>query len=93
MRLGPVLFFFYCLFFFPPVCCLLFPCYVFFCSDDAQSLAGFRRPRYFQAEPLLKNVLALREKVLGPDHVDAAESLVNLAVLNNRKVGGVVAAG
>ena len=39
-----------------------------------------------QAEPLLNKVLRLREKVLGPDHVDAAESLINLAVLNNRKV-------
>ncbi|CAM9508051.1 unnamed protein product [Ascophyllum nodosum] len=38
-----------------------------------------------QAEPLLNKVLKLREKVLGPDHVDAAESLINLAVLNNRK--------
>lgn len=39
-----------------------------------------------KAEPLLKRVLILREKVLGQDHVDAAESLVNLAVLNNKKV-------
>eukprot|EP00903_Cladosiphon_okamuranus_P015184 g14038.t1 len=38
-----------------------------------------------QAEPLLRRVLSLREKVLGEDHVDAAESLVNLAVLNNKK--------
>lgn len=42
-----------------------------------------------QAEPLLRKVLALREKVLGEDHADAAESLVNLAVLNNKKVRGV----
>lgn len=39
-----------------------------------------------QAEPLLNKVLRLREKVLGDDHVDVAESLINLAVLNNRKV-------
>lgn len=38
-----------------------------------------------QAEPLLKKVLALRERVLGPNHADVAESLVNLAVLHNKK--------
>ena len=46
-----------------------------------------------QAEPLLRKVLALREKVLGADHVDAAESLVNLAVLNNKKVRGNINIG
>ena len=33
------------------------------------------------AEPLIKRSLAIREKVLGPDHPDVARSLNNLAEL------------
>jgi tetratricopeptide (TPR) repeat protein len=38
--------------------------------------------RYEQAEPLLKRSLAIREKALGPDHRDVAESLNNVASLH-----------
>lgn len=34
----------------------------------------------------MKKVLSLRERMLGEDHEDVAESLVNLAVLTNKKV-------
>jgi CHAT domain-containing protein/Tfp pilus assembly protein PilF len=37
--------------------------------------------RYSEAEPLYKRALAIREKVLGPDHPDVATSLNNLAAL------------
>ena len=36
---------------------------------------------YARAEPLLQRALAIREKALGPDHPDVADSLDNLAVL------------
>lgn len=49
-------------------------------------IASNARVLWKQAEPLLKKVLSLRERVLGTDHVDVAESLVNLAVLNNKRV-------
>lgn len=52
----------------------------------AISVFRFDSLRVWQAEPLLKKVLALRERVLGPNHADVAESLVNLAVLHNKKV-------
>ena len=35
--------------------------------------------RYAEAEPLYKRSLAIREKALGPDHPDVAQSLNNLA--------------
>jgi tetratricopeptide (TPR) repeat protein len=34
--------------------------------------------RYAEAEPLFKRALAIREKVLGPDHLDVGQSLTNL---------------
>jgi tetratricopeptide (TPR) repeat protein len=37
--------------------------------------------QYKQAEPLLLWALAIRERVLGPDHPDTAQSLHNLAWL------------
>ena len=37
--------------------------------------------RYSEAEPLYKQSLAIREKVLGPNHPDVAASLNNLAEL------------
>ena len=37
--------------------------------------------QYEQAEPLYQRALAIRERVLGPDHPDTADSLNNLAVL------------
>ena len=36
---------------------------------------------YAKAEPLYKRALAIREKALGPDHPDTAQSLNNLALL------------
>jgi len=41
----------------------------FYCSQE----------QYTQAEPLLKRTLAIREKTLGPNHPDVAQSLENLA--------------
>ena len=43
------------------------------CTDD--------QGRYAEAEPLYKRALAIREKALGPDHPDVADSLNNLAGL------------
>jgi tetratricopeptide (TPR) repeat protein len=37
--------------------------------------------RYTQAKPLYERALAIREKILGPDHPDVAEGLNNLAAL------------
>src|SRR5262245_35911711 len=37
----------------------------------------------FQAEPLLRDALAIRERVLGPEHPDTAASLISLAALLN----------
>ena len=37
--------------------------------------------RYADAEPLHKRSLAIREKALGPDHPDVAQSLNNLAAV------------
>ena len=36
---------------------------------------------YQEAEPLLQRALDIREKALGPEHPDVADSLNNLAVL------------
>ena len=40
-----------------------------------------RRARFSEAEPPYQRALAIREKVLGPDHPDVAQSLNNLAAL------------
>ena len=40
-----------------------------------------KQARYDQAEPLLQRALAIRERHLGPDHPDTAQSLNSLAVL------------
>ena len=37
------------------------------------------------ADPLLKRALEMREKTLGPDHPDVAESLSNLRYLYTKK--------
>jgi tetratricopeptide (TPR) repeat protein len=63
------------------------------CFNDASVVAGWSelldriggyflgRAAYSQAEPLLREGLAVREKTLGPEHPDTATSLNNLAVL------------
>jgi tetratricopeptide (TPR) repeat protein len=40
------------------------------------------RGRYTEAEPLLERALAIRKRVLGPDHPDVARSLSSLAEVN-----------
>ncbi len=37
--------------------------------------------KYAEAEPLYKRSLAIREKALGPEHPDVAQSLENYAAL------------
>lgn len=37
------------------------------------------------AEPMLRKVLELREKVVGPNHPDVSDSLINLAALLNSR--------
>ena len=37
--------------------------------------------QYEEAEPLLKQALAIQEKINSPDHLNLAGSLINLAVL------------
>ena len=41
----------------------------------------YRQGQYSKAIPIAKEVLAIREKALGPEHPDVAESLNNLALL------------
>ena len=44
-------------------------------------LAYHGQHRYAEAEPIFKQSLSIREKALGPDHLDVAQSLNNLAWL------------
>jgi len=65
------------------------------CTDDASVFAAWpnlldraagyflQRAAYPQAEPLLRDTLAIREDALGPEHPDTATSLNNLATLLN----------
>jgi tetratricopeptide (TPR) repeat protein len=46
----------------------------------------FERGRYTDAEPLYQRALAIREKALGPEHLNVATSLNNLAVLYHTQV-------
>jgi CHAT domain-containing protein/Tfp pilus assembly protein PilF len=46
-----------------------------------QGLQFYQQGRYADAEPLFRRSLAIREKALGPDHPDVAQSLNNLARL------------
>ena len=48
---------------------------------NEQGVTLFHQGRYAEAEPLYKRSLAIREKTLGPDHPDVAQSLNNLALL------------
>ena len=53
-------------------------------ADLLDRLASYRHgalAAYTQARPLYERALAIREKVLGPDHPDTAASLNNLACL------------
>lgn len=49
-------------------------------------LGLFYQERHAQAGPLYKRVLDIREKALGPDHLDVAESLGVQAWYMIRKV-------
>ncbi len=57
-------------------------------ATDLNNLAELYRAqgRYAEAEPLYKRSLAIREKTLGPEHPDTAQSLENYAALL-RKTG------
>jgi tetratricopeptide (TPR) repeat protein len=48
---------------------------------DAAGFIARETGQYADAEALCQRALALREKVLGPDHLDVAQSLNNLALL------------
>jgi tetratricopeptide (TPR) repeat protein len=48
---------------------------------NAQGLALYRAGQYTEAPPCLEKALAIREKVLGPEHPNTALSLNNLAEL------------
>jgi len=50
---------------------------------NQKAISLFKAGKYTDAEPLLKKALEIREKALGPDHPDVAESLNNLAHLYN----------
>ena len=41
----------------------------------------YRAGKFVEAVPLAQRALAIREKALGPDHLDVATSLINLAEL------------
>ena len=47
---------------------------------------SFAQGKYDEAEPLYKESLAIRKKVLGDEHPDVAESLNNLAGLLSDQV-------
>src|ERR1700730_17511119 len=44
----------------------------------------YQQGQYAQAEPLIRQALAIREKALVPDHPAVAESLNNLALLSKQ---------
>jgi tetratricopeptide (TPR) repeat protein len=48
---------------------------------NLQSWASYEAGRYADAQQPLERALALREKLLGPEHLDVAQSLNNLAAL------------
>ena len=67
---------------------LLTVCHAAFAQnvDEATALNGqmevlYRQGRYSEAMPLAQRILAIREKALGPNDPDVAESLNNLALL------------
>ena len=57
-------------------------------SSNEHALNGLRKWafEYAEAEPLYKQALAIREKALGPEHPDVAQSLENYSALL-RKTG------
>src|SRR6202521_4695264 len=48
---------------------------------NKQVIELYRAGKYAEATPLAERALAIREKALGPDHPDVAQSLNNLAEL------------
>ena len=65
----------------------LFPLYIFAASPNVQdeinlanslneqAVIDYKQGRYAEAEPLYKRSLAIREKILGPEHHNVALSL------------------
>jgi tetratricopeptide (TPR) repeat protein len=65
-------------------CCIVAP--TFAQRDEAATLNArgnelYQAGKYAEAEPLYKRALEIREKALGPDHPDVAQSLNGLAEL------------
>ena len=54
-------------------------------SLTRQAKKLYRLGKHQEAQPLYERVIAIREKVLGPDHPDTATSLSNLAVLYKKQ--------
>lgn len=50
-------------------------------QHDPVTLSAVLQGKYEEAEPLYERSQAIREKVLGPEHPDVAQSLNNRAVL------------
>ncbi|CAN0557844.1 unnamed protein product, partial [Ectocarpus sp. 12 AP-2014] len=50
-------------------------------KPDPVTLSTVLQGKYEEAEPLYEQSQAIREKVLGPEHPDVAQSLNNRAVL------------
>ena len=48
---------------------------------DKQANLYYKQGRYAEVEPLYKRSLAIKEKILGPEHPNVALSLYNLAYL------------
>ena len=48
---------------------------------NEQGMALYRAGQYAEARPSLEKALAIREKVLGPEHPNTATSLNNLGAL------------
>jgi Tetratricopeptide repeat len=63
-------------------------------ATDLNNFAGLLQAQgdFAEARPLYERALAIREKVLGPEHPDTATSLNNLALLHQAP-GDVAALG
>lgn len=52
---------------------------------DREATKLYQQGKYEEAIPLVKRILEIREKALGPDHLDVAASFNNLAELYRRQ--------